>query len=444
MNIVHFTQSKMFHKEVRCSNCHNAHSGKRLAEGNALCMSCHEPKYNTEAHHFHKINTEGAQCISCHMPVKTYMGNDHRRDHSFRIPRPDQSIVWDTPNACTGCHQEKSNKWAAEAVKKWYGPTRAYHFSDDLLPGSELTDKSESHLLKLLSDITQPEIARGTAAYYLGSIQTPGSVNGLLNALDDKKPLVRYHAIRALENFQPDWWIQKAIAALSDNVRAVRIAAADLFHRLPAESIPTSARNAYQAANAENKKYLQYQTDFAVGNVMLADYELQENDHLNAIAHYIRGLEKDSLMNYARLNLSAAYNIAGKNEEALKTLNDAATIDPKNPRVFYNLALLQYEIGNTDAAMENFQRAIKVGSNDAGVYYNYGLLLQQQGKIKEAEQILLKGVSTNPQAANIHYALSYLYINQGQTQKARTYAEKLRRIDPNNPEYQGLYRSVGL
>jgi len=439
-----FTQSKMFHKEVRCSNCHNPHSGKLIAVGNNLCLSCHEPKYNTEQHHFHKINTEGAQCINCHMPVKTYMGNDHRRDHSFRIPRPDQSIVWETPNACTGCHKEKSNIWAADAIKNNYGPTRAYHFSDDLLPGSELSDKSEKHLLKLLADTLQPEIARATAVHYLGSIQTQASVDGLVRALKDKKPLVRYHAVRSLNNFPPSVWQAVAWHNLTDKIRAVRIATADMYHRLTPEAIPAAARSAYAVADDENKKYLQYQTDFAVGNVMLADYELQGGDHLGAIIHYLRGLKKDSLMNYARLNLAASYNSVGKNPEALKALKDAAAIDPENDRIFYNLGLLHYEMGDIPAALESFQKSVRLQSTNTSLYYNYGLLLQQQGKVKEAEQILLKGYSLDPQAINVNYALAFLYANQNNLSKAKVHAEVLRKADPGNPDYQGLFRRLGM
>jgi tetratricopeptide (TPR) repeat protein len=177
---------------------------------------------------------------------------------------------------------------------------------------------------------------------------------------------------------------------------------------------------------------------------MLADYELQGNDHLNAITHYIRGLQKDSLMNYARLNLSAAYNSVGKNAEALKTLNDASAIDPNNERIFYNLGLLQYELSDIPAAMENFKKAVRLGSTNTGLYYNYGLLLQQQGKLKEAEQVLLAGFSINQQAANINYALAFLYANQNLTKKARVHATLLQKIDPNNPEYQGLFRGLGL
>jgi predicted CXXCH cytochrome family protein len=439
-----FTQSKMFHNNVRCSNCHNPHSGKLMVIGNDLCMSCHEPKYNTKEHHFHPIETEGAQCISCHMPVKTYMGNDHRRDHSFRIPRPDQSVVFGTPNTCTSCHTDKSNTWAANAVKNWYGPERAYHFSDDLLPGSELTDKSEKHLIKLLADTLQPEIARATAVYYLSAIQTKRTADALLKALSDAKPLVRYHAVRALASFPPDVWIQQAYPNLSDKVRAVRIATADLYHQLTPEALPAEARTAYAAADAENRRYLAYQTDFAVGNVMLADFAMKDNDQVNAIKYYLRGLQKDSLMNYARLNLSAAYNSVGKNPEALQTLNEAAAIDPQNERIFYNLALLQYEMKNVPAAIENFEKAVKLGSVNSGVYYNYGLMLQQQGKIKEAESVLKKGYALTPRAANINYALAYLYINQNKMEQARLHARALREVDPNNPQYESLYRSLGF
>lgn len=438
-----FAQSKMFHNQVQCSNCHNPHSGKLLKVGNDLCLNCHKPSYNTLEHHFHPLHTEAAQCVNCHMPAKTFMGVDHRRDHSLRIPRPDQSVVYDTPNACTGCHKDKPARWAADAIKKWYGQTRAYHFSDDLLPGSQLTDKSEIHLVKLLRDTLQPEIARATAAYYLGNLPTRQSADALLRGMQDKKSLVRYYAVKSLQNFPPEVWLSAAYTGLTDRVRAVRIATADLYRRLPQDAVPAATRNAYAAADAENKKYLQYQTDFAVGNVMLADYELQGDDNTAAIAHYLRGLKKDSLMNYARLNLSAAYNRTGKNPEALKTLQEAAAIDPTNERIFYNLGLLQYEMGDIAAARSNFRTAVRLGSQHTGLYYNYGLLLQQQNNFKEAEQILRKGFELDPNAANINYALAYLYMRQNQPKKARIHAEVLHRLDPANPEYQVLFSNLG-
>src|SRR4029077_17404981 len=61
-----FTQSKMYHRGVKCNNCHNAHTGKVIFSGNKLCIQCHDPKYDSPQHYFHKENTEASQCVSCH------------------------------------------------------------------------------------------------------------------------------------------------------------------------------------------------------------------------------------------------------------------------------------------------------------------------------------------------------------------------------------------
>ena len=437
-----FVQSKMFHKDVRCTDCHNPHTGKLKLDGNAMCMSCHEPSYNTTQHHFHPVGTAGSQCVNCHMPVRTYMGNDDRRDHSFRIPRPDQSMVFGTPNTCTSCHADQSNVWAAKAVKEWYGEKREYHFSDDLLPGSQLDERSEGHLIRLMADTSQPEIARATAAFYLSSLLTQNSTNALLAALQQEKPLIRYQALRALRYFPPQVWIEQAGIGLTDKVKAVRIAAADLYHSLPPEQIPSVFQSAFASADAENRKYLQYQTDFAVGNVMLADYHLQGGDNIQAISSYLRALQKDSLMNYARLNLSTAYNGVGDNRKALQALQEAAAIDPANEQVFFNLGLLYYELGDQGKAMQSFQRAVDLGSQNSNLYYNYGLLLQQQGQLKESEKILLRGLALDVQAENVNYALAYLYMGQNQMGKARPHVEMLLRINPANPDYEAMYRRL--
>lgn len=439
-----FVQSKMFHNKVKCSDCHQPHSGKLKKNGNNLCLTCHEPKYNSESHHFHKGKNESSLCINCHMPQKTYMGIDRRRDHSFRIPRPDQSLIYKTPNACNACHTDKSAEWAASKINQWYGTERRYHFSNDLLPGSLINDQSQPHLLKLLNDTSMPEIARATAVNYLSEILNEASVNALLNHLTDQQPLVRYHIYRALEKFPADYWKETATLGLSDKVRAVRIAAADLYHFLGENNIPPKAKSAYMQANTENKNYLKYNRDFAVGNVMMADYSVQENDYLNAIKHYLRGLQKDSLMNYARFNLSAAYNTIGKNDEALKTLLDAAKTDPANDRTYYNLGLLYYELKDTTACITYFKRAYLLNSKIANLYYNYGLVLHQVRKSKEAESVLLKGLFANPRSPELHYALIVVYMQQNKLNEAKKYTLALYEIDSENPTYKPIYQKFGL
>src|SRR5262249_6680361 len=101
-----FVQSKMYHQGVTCSDCHNPHSGKLNQAGlNQTGTACHSAaKFDAVEHHHHEPYTAGGQCVNCHMPTRTYMVIDVRRDHSFRVPRPDLSLKYGTPNACNQCH----------------------------------------------------------------------------------------------------------------------------------------------------------------------------------------------------------------------------------------------------------------------------------------------------------------------------------------------------
>jgi tetratricopeptide (TPR) repeat protein len=440
-----FLQSKMYAKGVSCINCHNPHSTKLKRIGNQTCTQCHiTTKYDVPTHTFHPKGSPSALCVSCHMPGKVYMGNDLRHDHSFRVPRPDLSVKYGTPNACSNCHKDKSEKELANAVVKWYGPNRKYHFADDLIPGSKLDANSEQHLQNLIDNKIVPKIIKATATFYLGNIITQSSLNTLLIRLTSKDAQNRYRALRSLASFPAENWVAKAGVLLTDKVRAVRIAAANLFTLLPVDQIPSEYTKSLADAQKELEKSLISQTDFSIGNIMLADYYLKVKDYPKAENFYLRGLKKDSNMNYALLNLSAVYNAQGKNKQALQALESAIVNDAKNERIYYNMALLYNEIKNSPAAEKAFAKAVELKSLNPNVYYNYGLLLNQNNKQKEAESVLLKGITLNQSEPKLYYALTFVYIQVNNKTKALETAMKLKQLDSNNPNYQSLFSTLGL
>ena len=85
-----------------------------------------------------------------------------------------------------------------------------------------------------------------------------------------------------------------------------------------------------------------------------------------------------------------------------------------------------------------------MGADDPRIYYNYGLLYQQQGNVKEAETIFIRGMKLDPDNVSLAYALAVLYLQQGSRQKAIGPAAVLKRQEPENPEYQAIYRALGM
>ena len=62
--------------------------------------------------------------------------------------------------------------------------------------------------------------------------------------------------MRSLSNFPVANWRENVGPLLSDKVRAVRIAAADLYITIPAKEIPSQYSQAFSAARNELQNYL--------------------------------------------------------------------------------------------------------------------------------------------------------------------------------------------
>ena len=158
-----FLQSRMHRAGVTCSDCHDPHSLRLRAEGNAVCAQCHQSEaFDTAAHHFHAPGEPGSRCVDCHMPAKTYMVVDPRHDHAFKIPRPDLAGTTGAPDACTGCHVGSDPAWAAERIAEWYGPDRRREpiFGEALGALRAGAPDARTRLLALADDGDQPGIAR--------------------------------------------------------------------------------------------------------------------------------------------------------------------------------------------------------------------------------------------------------------------------------------------
>ena len=303
-----FLQSKMFASGVTCTNCHDPHSNDLVADGNAVCTQCHNPQgredypslvpanYDSPEHHRHVMDGEGAQCAACHMPVKSYMIVDPRRDHSFRVPRPDLGEVIGAPDACTSCHVDRTQAWAATQIRNWCpeGRWTSAHYGETLYAGRQNYDlETTERLLTLAHDDKAPGIVRATAVELLGERLDQEIAPGLYPLLEDDDPLVRLAVVNALR-FAPDGVRGSIVAPLmTDPIRSVRLAAARNTIDIPIEGLTPEEVEVVDLARADLRATMLGTLDYPETQVQIGGVAMSLRNMPAADAAFAEALSLD-------------------------------------------------------------------------------------------------------------------------------------------------------
>lgn len=440
-----FLQSKMFHRGVTCSDCHDPHSLKIHATGNALCARCHlGAKYDTPSHHFHKSDSPGAQCVDCHMPAKTYMVVDPRRDHSLRNPRPDLSVKLGTPNACTGCHGDRPAQWAADTVRKWYGTGRPLdpHFGEALYAGRKGLPGAEKALQELAGDPAKPNIARASALSLLRQYPSSASVSAAQRGLEDSDPLVRLSALSVLEVLEPKDRLGLAYRLLSDPVRAVRLEATRVLAPVPADMMTPEERQIRDRAITEYIASQRVNADRAGSHLNVGVLYVQRGEFDKAEEAYRTALQVDSKFIQAYVNLADLYRVQGRDPEGEPILREALKIAPDDPDVHYALGLLLARQDRLSQGVDALGRAAELQPDNARYSYTYGVALKEVGKTESAVAVLKKAQQRHPYNREILVALVTINRDRGALDSAIQYAKKLVALSPDDPSAQQVLKQL--
>ncbi|WP_442505602.1 multiheme c-type cytochrome [Novipirellula sp. SH528] len=420
-----FIQSKMYHKNIRCSDCHDPHSLELKHKGNETCTSCHQHaagKYDVPSHHHHLPGTEGAMCVNCHMPHTTYMEVDPRRDHSLRVPRPDLSVKIGTPNACSSCHIEdvrkeldpstsakadeyadwlrlaemgndelaqaiaKVDKWCDDACEKWYGEQRATppHFGEAIAAFRAGEPGAVDAMIGLVNETDDkvPAYARATALSELGQSSVPEALPVARELLKNEAehPLVRTAAVTVYMMASPDRIAKDLFPLLEDEMKPVRDEATRVI-------IATGALRQLDDTKRS-------QVELAARNV------------------------KATLMNAsdragAHMAWAALAEQLGRYGESIDSYQDAIRVEPNTTGARSNFAELLDTLAQSNgpqaAEMTELAKQLRAAelpliARDAGLVpdnahlqYRYGLALYQGGKYSEALSQLEKAAELAPE-----------------------------------------------
>jgi Flp pilus assembly protein TadD len=378
------------------------------------------------------------------MPETTYMGVDARRDHRLGVPRPAQSVARGVPNACTGCHVERSAAWAAETVAGWYGhqPTGFQQFADAF----HGTVRGEARALAALSpmvvDASQPAIVRASALARLSKRPTPTGVAAASAVLDDRDPMVRRAALLVLEALPPPDRVRLVLPRLADAARAVRIQAAWLLAPSARLLVNAEDREAFERASAEFVESQRYTADRPESRVTLGAFFAQLDRLDEAAVEYQAALRLSPAFTGAWVNLADVYRAQGREADAERTLRAGLAVSPDAPELHHALGLSLARSGRTADSVAALARAAALAPERADLAYAHAVALHSSGRVRQAISVLEQASARHPDDPSLLFALATFHRDAGDIDDAIRHARRLAELRPGDAQARALLESL--
>ncbi len=402
-----FLQSRMHQNHVTCSSCHEPHGARLRATGNALCGQCHAPqRFDTPDHMFHAAGSAGAQCVDCHMPARTYMGVDQRRDHAFRVPDPAASVQSGVPNACTQCHTDRDDAWAARFIAARTGRDAPAYGHAALIAGARRADDAVAPgLLALAANPREPAVLRALALAESARFPSQRQVDVVAGALVDADPLVRIGAAGSLGFLAPAERAQALAALLQDPLKAVRMAAARQLADVPADAAPAAMREPLRKAFAEYRASLLHNADMPESLNDLGVFLAAQGDAAGAEQAFMQARRLAPRYLPAMLNLSDAWRARGRDDLGAPLLREALAAYPESAEAHYMLGLLQVRAGRTLDALPLLEQASALAPDNPRYVLVHAMALARTGSLPRAVRVLEAAAARFPGDAQIRQAL---------------------------------------
>lgn len=435
-----FLQSRMHQAGVTCSDCHEPHSLKLRADGEAVCMSCHQAaKYADPEHHHHVVGSTGSQCVECHMPGRNYMVIDQRRDHSLRIPRPDLAAITGSPDACTTCHRERKPAWAAGKLREWFGqtPIGLQRYAEVLNDGNTGAAGARRRLLELAQDETQPGIARASALQRLDRITGPEAMAAVTALLRHSDPLVRRAAVSA-HRLVPVELRNGLFALLGDPVRDVRLEAVPLVAEMPVAGLQPGQMATRDQAIAEYVASQRVNADRPESLVNLGLLYAAIGRQAEARAAFEEAVSMDSRFVPAAVNLADLHRALGQEAEAEGVLRKSLELNPDAAALHHSLGLLLVRTGRSAEALDELKLAMEQAPSVTRYGYVYAVALDGAGRRPEAFQVLRAVLRQQPNDRDTLWALANWLQEDGKRAQALEIARRLALLEPDDPNVRAL------
>lgn len=144
----------------------------------------------------------------------------------------------------------------------------------------------------------------------------------------------------------------------------------------------------------------------------------------------------------ASVNLADLYRAGGDESQAESVLRSALQKNAKDASLHYALGLSLARQQHTADAIGELQQAARLAPDQARYAYVYGVALHSKGNAAEGIKVLVEAHKRFPGDVEILQALATMERDLGQHAPARSYAQQLVELVPEDPQAQALLREL--
>jgi tetratricopeptide (TPR) repeat protein len=373
------------------------------------------------------------------MPSTTYMGVDDRRDHSFRIPRPDLSESLGVPNPCISCHQDKTNTWAAQTIREHFGGEPPPHFAATFSAADRQAPEAEAALAELVADSSQPVMVRAAALARMSGYRRGYTLDSIRLARKSD-PLLRLAAPLASYGLSAENRWRLIAPLLDDELLAVRHQAFSTLLPLALQDPDYRKRlerdfPGWRQDQSINLDYPETQTNLAGAYMALTDTAAAESALLEALA-----LQPSWVP--ALLNLADLYRFTNRESEAEGLLQKALAVAPEQAESHYAYALWLSRTEQSESALEYFQRAALLAPDQIAYGYALALALNGSGDGAGAVRTLEALLVDRPDDQQLLIAAVTMLRDQQRYDEALTWLDRLQLLRPEDQQLSELRQSL--
>ncbi len=135
-----------------------------------------------------------------------------------------------------------------------------------------------------------------------------------------------------------------------------------------------------------------------------------------------------------RFMIGYVYDLKGQTMGALRTYEDALSMNPKLPFVNYNLGWIYDDQGEINTAIAYYEKEIKINPSNLDAYHNLAKDYRKKKKYNKVISTAQKMLAVNPEDIRGHDNLGWAYYDQHQLEKALTEWKKTVNLSSRETE----------